>query len=162
MGKLGYIQEETDYQLALDDDGSNDVVESRMIDSANIRRPERSEKSKSQANIRSSRGSGYHGKDGGAGQNFKQGYLADSGEDNGSYFQKCSQKIILDRSIRENKMKRLDNLVQESLERERLQYKQFSGMLGRFTSKANVAKSQQNLKRKEDEYLTFLNKNYPV
>lgn len=59
-------------------------------------------------------------------------------------------------------MKRIDNLVQESLEREREYYKRFAGMLGRYSKKDNVTMSHQNLRKKEDDYVAFLNKHYPV
>lgn len=59
-------------------------------------------------------------------------------------------------------MKHLDNLVQDRLAKERMQYQHLSSMLGKFKKPDKILRSQELLKKKEDDYVTFLNRNYPV
>lgn len=83
MSKLGYIPEETEYQLADDDD---EIVESRLVDSNTVGKPQFDGKSRSMAAMKKKEG---YGADRSSGSSFKNDTLQASGQDNSTFFQKC-------------------------------------------------------------------------
>lgn len=64
---------------------------------------------------------------------------------------------MADKYIRENKLKKVDNLLQKSLQQEVSKYKEMSKMLDQL-GRDRFRQKREQIKKKEDEYVAFLNK----